>query len=83
LDEIYFQGAEIVYGDPSRRHENLKKRKREYEIKNEGMELQTPQAGEKYHKLLVFRVNKQFQAALPHLTEITWTTYGNELWLEN
>jgi len=41
LDEIYFQGAEIVYGDPSRRDENLKKRKREYETKNKGMELQT------------------------------------------
>ena len=41
LDEIYFQGAEIVYGDPSCRYENLKKRKREYETKNKGMELQT------------------------------------------
>lgn len=41
LDEIFSQGAEIVHGDPSRRCEHKKKRKREYEMKNEGMEVQT------------------------------------------
>jgi len=41
LDEIFYEGADIVYGDPSRRHEHCKKRKREYEMKNEGMEAQT------------------------------------------
>lgn len=49
LDEIFSQGAEIVYGDPSRRREHSKKRKREYEVKNEGMELQTaPRRGKIY-----------------------------------
>ena len=41
LDEIFSQGAEIVYGDPGRRREQHKKRKREYEMKNEGMEMET------------------------------------------
>ena len=40
LDEIFSQGAEIVHGDPGRRREQHKKRKREYEMQNEGMELQ-------------------------------------------
>ena len=41
LDEIFSQGAEIVHGDPGRRREQHKKRKREYEMKNEGMEMET------------------------------------------
>jgi hypothetical protein len=40
-DEIFSEGAEIVYGDPSRSREQNKKRKREYEMKNAGMELET------------------------------------------
>ena len=41
VDEIYHEGAEIVYGNASRRQEHNKKRKREYEMKNAGIELQT------------------------------------------
>ena len=41
LDEIFSQGAEIVHADPSRRSQHTKKRQREYEMQNAGMELQT------------------------------------------
>lgn len=41
LDEIFSQGADIVYGDASRRREHSKKREREYEMQNGGMEVQT------------------------------------------
>jgi hypothetical protein len=40
VDEICAEAGEIVHGNASRRHERIKKRKREYDSKNKGMELQ-------------------------------------------
>jgi hypothetical protein len=40
LHEIFSQGAQILYGDPSRRREQDRKRKREYERKNDVMEME-------------------------------------------
>jgi len=52
LQEIFSSGAEIVYGDPSRRREQSKKRKREYEVQNAGMEVQTAPRRGKISKVL-------------------------------
>lgn len=40
LDEIFSQGAQIMNGGPGRRREQDRKRKREYERKNEVMEME-------------------------------------------
>jgi hypothetical protein len=40
LDEIFSQGAQILNGGASRRREQDRKRKREYERKNEVMEME-------------------------------------------